>query len=86
VAAGDKIPRKNGPGISLSDILVINKTDLALYVHASLEVMEHDTRLMRGDKPFVFTNCLTGEGIADVVALIVRNVLFDVAPPTVPTR
>ena len=80
VAAGDKIPRKNGPGITQSDILVINKTDLAPYVHASLEVMDNDSRHMRGDKPFVFTNCLTGEGIADVVALIVRNVLFDVAP------
>ena len=78
VAAGDKIPRKNGPGISQSDILVINKTDLAPYVHASLEVMAADSLLMRGDKPFVFTNCLTGEGIADVVALIRRNVLFDV--------
>jgi urease accessory protein len=78
VAAGDKIPRKNGPGISQSDILVINKTDLAPYVHASLEVMDADSRFMRGDKPFVFTNCLTGEGIADVVALILHNVLFDV--------
>jgi urease accessory protein len=77
VAAGDKIPRKNGPGITQSDILVINKTDLAPYVHASLEVMDADSRFMRGDKPFVFTNCLTGDGIADVVALIVRNVLFD---------
>jgi urease accessory protein len=78
VAAGDKIPRKNGPGISQSDILVINKTDLAPYVHASLEVMDADSRFMRGDKPFVFTNCLTGAGIADVVALIMHNVLFDV--------
>jgi urease accessory protein len=86
VAAGDKIPRKNGPGISLSDILVINKTDLAPYVHASLEVMEHDSRLMRGDKPFVFTNCLTGVGISDVVSLIRRNVLFDMAPVTAPAR
>ncbi len=77
VAAGDKIPRKDGPGISQSDILVINKTDLAPYVHASLEVMEADSRLMRSGQPFVFTNCLTGEGIADVVALIRRNVLFD---------
>src|SRR5260370_20409054 len=83
VAAGDKIPRKNGPGISLSDILVINKTDLAPYVHASLQVMENDSRLMRGDRPFVFTNCLTGAGSADVACLIVRNLLFDVAPPTV---
>jgi len=80
VAAGDKIPRKNGPGISQSDILVINKTDLAPYVHASLEIMEADSRLMRGDGPFVFTNCLSGEGMADVVALIRRNVLFDLEP------
>jgi urease accessory protein len=80
VAAGDKIPRKNGPGISQSDILVINKTDLAPYVHASLEVMDADSTLMRGDRPFVFTNCLTGEGIADVVTLIRRNVLFDLEP------
>jgi urease accessory protein len=80
VAAGDKIPRKNGPGISQSDILVINKADLAPYVHASLEVMDNDSRQVRGDKPFVFTNCLTGEGIADVVALIRRNVIFDQAP------
>jgi len=80
VAAGDKIPRKNGPGISQSDILVINKTDLAPYVHASLEVMDADSTLMRGNRPFVFTNCLTGEGIADVVTLIRRNVLFDLEP------
>ena len=80
VAAGDKIPRKNGPGNSQSDILVINKTELAPYVHASLEVMDADSTLMRGDRPFVFTNCLTGEGIADVVTLIRRNVLFDLEP------
>ena len=79
VAAGDKIPRKNGPGISQSDILVINKTDLAPYVGASLEVMDDDSRLMRGDKPFVFTNCKTGEGIDELVALIRDNVLFDTA-------
>src|SRR5499433_1393401 len=77
VAAGDKIPRKNGPGISQSDILVINKTDLAPYVGASLEVMQHDSQMMRGDKPFVFTNCKTGEGIMDLVTLIQQNVLFD---------
>jgi urease accessory protein len=77
VAAGDKIPRKNGPGIAQSDILVINKTDLAPYVHASLEVMDADSRVIRGGKPFVFTNCLTGDGIADVVNLIMRNLLFD---------
>jgi urease accessory protein len=82
VAAGDKIPRKNGPGISHSDILVINKTDLAPYVNANLEVMEADSRLMRGNKPFVFTNCVSGEGIAQIVTLIRRNVLFDVVPVT----
>jgi urease accessory protein len=77
VAAGDKIPRKNGPGISQSDILVINKTDLAPHVGASLEVMERDSRLMRGDKPFLFTNCRTGEGIAELVNLIRHDILFD---------
>src|SRR6266478_8966306 len=75
VAAGDKIPRKNGPGITQSDILVINKTDLAPHVGASLEVMEHDSRLMRGDKPFLFTNCRTGEGIAELVNLIRHDIL-----------
>jgi len=77
VAAGDKIPRKNGPGISQSDILVINKTDLAPHVGASLEVMERDSRLMRGDKPFLFTNCRTGEGISELVNLIRHDILFD---------
>ncbi|HEY6631801.1 MAG TPA: urease accessory protein UreG [Rhizobiaceae bacterium] len=77
VAAGDKIPRKNGPGITQSDILVINKIDLAPYVGASLEVMDADSKLMRGRKPFVFTNCKTGEGIPELVRLIRENVLFD---------
>ncbi|PTR24969.1 urease accessory protein [Rhodococcus sp. OK519] len=77
VAAGDKIPRKNGPGISQSDILVINKTDLAPYVHADLGVMAHDSALMRNGKPFIFTNCMTGQGISDVVDQIVHGVLFD---------
>ena len=77
VAAGDKIPRKNGPGISKSDILVINKTDLAPYVDADLDVMARDAELMRGGKPFVFTNCKTGEGIDDLVDLVRRNALFD---------
>jgi urease accessory protein len=80
VAAGDKIPRKDGPGISQSDILVINKIDLAPYVHASLRVMENDSRLMRGDKPFIFTNCISGEGVASIVALLEHDVLFDVPP------
>jgi urease accessory protein len=80
VAAGDKIPRKDGPGISRSDLLVINKIDLAPYVKASLAVMEADSRLMRGDKPFLFTNCMTSEGIPAVVATIRHDVLFDIAP------
>ncbi len=77
VAAGDKIPRKDGPGISHSDILVINKTDLAPYVGASLEVMAHDSRLMRHGKPFIFTNSMTGEGIDDLIELIRSMALFD---------
>ena len=77
VAAGDKIPRKDGPGISYSDILVINKTDLAPYVHADLEVMRRDSELMRPGKPFVFTNCMTGEGIKELVTLIRDMALFD---------
>ena len=77
VAAGDKIPRKDGPGISHSDILVINKTDLAPYVRADLEVMRRDSQAMRGDKPFIFTNCFTGEGIDSLVDMICRMALFD---------
>lgn len=77
VAAGDKIPRKDGPGISQSDILVINKTDLAPYVGASLEVMDHDSKLMRPGKPFVFTNCMTGQGVNELVDLILKMALFD---------
>jgi urease accessory protein len=79
VAAGDKIPRKNGPGITYSDLLVINKTDLAPYVGASLDVMKHDSQLMRGSKPFLFTNCKTGEGIPAVVDLIEKEFLFDMS-------
>jgi urease accessory protein len=67
VAEGDKIPRKRGPGITGSHLLVINKVDLAPYVRASLAVMERDARQVRGERPFVFTNCLTGEGLRDVV-------------------
>lgn len=77
VGAGDKIPRKNGPGITQSDILVINKKDIAPYVGASLEVMDRDSKLMRGDRPYIFTNCKTGEGIDGLVDLIRENVLFD---------
>jgi urease accessory protein len=67
VAAGDKIPRKGGPGITRSDLLVINKIDLAPHVGADLSVMERDSRQMRGEGPFIFTNLLTGVGLADVV-------------------
>jgi urease accessory protein len=74
VAEGDKIPRKRGPGVTQSDLLVINKVDLAPYVGASLEVMERDARLYRHERPFVFTNCRTGEGVADVVDYIERAI------------
>lgn len=77
VAAGDKIPRKDGPGISRSDILVINKTDLAPYVRASLEVMRRDSERMRPGKPFLFTNCFTGEGIDELLSLLKSMLLFD---------
>lgn len=78
VAAGDKIPRKNGAGVCQSDILVINKEDLAPYVGASLEVMDRDSKLMRDDKPFIFTNCKTGAGINELVKLIMDMALFDI--------
>src|SRR5262245_26481305 len=67
VAEGDKIPRKRGPGITHSDLLVINKIDLAPHVHADLHVMERDARAARGERPFVFTNCFTGEGLEEVL-------------------
>ncbi|HEY9657522.1 MAG TPA: urease accessory protein UreG [Allocoleopsis sp.] len=70
VAAGDKIPRKGGPGITKSDLLVINKIDLAPLVGADLEVMERDTKKMRGDRPFVFTNLKTRQGLDSIIALI----------------
>jgi urease accessory protein len=75
VAGGDKIPRKRGPGLIRADLLVINKTDLAPYVGASLEVMERDSRLVRGGRPFLFTNCRTGAGLADVLDMITRSLL-----------
>lgn len=70
VAAGDKIPRKGGPGITRSDLLIVNKIDLAPYVGASLEMMRRDAARMRGTRPFVFTNLKTGEGLAHVLAFI----------------
>ena len=72
VAAGEEIPRKGGPAITKSDVLVINKTDLAPHVGASLEVMERDAKRMRGDKPFVFTSLRHGKGAKDVVTLLAQ--------------
>ena len=77
VAGGDKIPRKGGPGVTRSDLLVINKIDLAPHVGADLRVMERDARLMRGGKPFVFTNLKTREGLDRVIAWIRRELLFE---------
>lgn len=77
VAAGEKIPRKGGPGITKSDLLVINKIDLAPMVGASLEVMDHDTKRMRGERPFVFSNLKTGQGLADIIAFIEREGMLD---------
>ena len=73
VAAGDKIPRKGGPGITRSDLLVINKIDLATMVGADLVVMEHDTKRMRGDRPWCFTNLQTGEGLESVEAFVLQQ-------------
>ena len=70
VAAGDKIPRKGGPGIMKSDLLIINKIDLAPYVGASLEVMDRDARKMRGERPFLFSNLKTGKGLDEIVRFI----------------
>ncbi len=70
VSAGDKIPRKGGPGITKSDLLVINKIDLASLVGASLEVMDRDAKKMRGDRPFIFSNLKTGQGLAEIVEFI----------------
>jgi len=77
VAAGDKIPRKNGPAITQSDLLIINKIDLAPLVKADLSIMERDSKMMRKNKPFIFTNCHTKEGIDSVYQLIKKEVLFD---------
>ncbi len=77
VSAGDKIPRKGGPGITRSDLLVINKIDLAPYVGASLEVMDRDAKKMRGERPFVFTNIKTGHGLEAVANFIVEQGMLD---------
>ena len=77
VSGGDKIPRKGGPGVTRSDLLVINKIDLAPHVGADLAVMARDATLMRGTRPFVFSNLKSGEGLADVVAWIRRECLYE---------
>lgn len=79
VAEGEKIPRKGGPGITRSDLLVINKIDLAPHVGASLEVMEQDSKRMRGERPFVFTNLKTGEGLEAVVNFVVEQGMLQAA-------
>ncbi len=84
VAAGDKIPRKGGPGITRSDLLVINKIDLAPHVGASLAVMERDARRMRGDRPFVFTDLKSGKGLDPVVDFIRRAGMLDEGAPSSP--
>ncbi len=77
VGEGEKIPRKGGPGITKSDLLVINKIDIAEYVHSSLEVMERDTMKARGEKPFVFTNLYDGTGLDAIVKWIKQDMLFE---------
>ena len=77
VAGGEKIPRKGGPGITRSDLLIVNKTDLAPYVGASLEIMERDARRMRGERPFVFTNLKTKAGLDTVVRFIEKQGMLD---------
>lgn len=77
VSGGDKIPRKGGPGITRSDLLVINKIDLAPYVGANLTVMAEDSKRMRGEKPFLFTNLNTNEGLSDVMKWIKQSVLLE---------
>jgi urease accessory protein len=77
VSGGDKIPRKGGPGVTRSDLLVINKIDLADRVGASLDVMARDSKRVRGDRPFVFTNLKAGTGLEEIVSWIRRELLFD---------
>ncbi|MFJ3048480.1 urease accessory protein UreG [Herbaspirillum chlorophenolicum] len=80
VAGGEKIPRKGGPGITRSDLLIINKTDLAPYVGANLDVMAADAKRMRGDRPFVFTNLRSGDGVEKVIDYIRKQGLLDNKP------
>ncbi len=80
VAAGDKIPRKGGPGITKSDLLVINKTDLAPHVGASLSIMERDAKRMRGERPFLFANMKTLDGLTAIVEILCREAVLELAP------
>ena len=77
MSGGDKIPRKGGPGVTRSDLLVINKIDLAPHVGADLDVMARDAKAMRGERPFVFTNIKNGAGLQDVIAWIQRELLLE---------
>jgi urease accessory protein len=79
VSAGDKIPRKGGPGITKSDLLIINKIDLAPMVGASLEVMDRDSKKMRGERPFLFSNMKTGQGLPEIIAFIEKQGLMQQA-------
>lgn len=79
VSAGDKIPRKGGPGITKSDLLIINKIDLAPIVEASLEVMERDSKKMRGDRPFIFSNMKTKQGLAEIIKFIETEGMLNIA-------
>lgn len=81
VSAGDKIPRKGGPGITKSDLLIINKIDIAEQVHASLEVMERDSKKMRGERPFVFTNLYDGVGLEEIIRFILDKGMLEERRP-----
>src|SRR6476661_10689626 len=83
VSGGDKYPRKRGLGIENCDLLVINKIDIAPYVGADLGVMEKDAKAIRGNKPYVFVNCKTGQGIKEVTEHIIRDVLFESSPKAI---
>ncbi|WP_191601177.1 urease accessory protein UreG [Marinomonas algicola] len=77
VSAGDKIPRKGGPGITKSDLLIINKTDLAPLVGASLDVMDRDAKMMRGDRPFIFSNLKKAQGLDEIIQLIIKEGMLE---------
>lgn len=81
VSAGDKIPRKGGPGITKSDLLIINKIDIADYVGASLEVMDRDAKKMRGDRPFIFTNIKAQQGLAEIIDFIETEGMLNITEP-----